>query len=83
MHNCEYSIYKPLGLVSFNFRSVRDSKGWRWYKHPDQLSRFELRQYGGAVTCNLPGCEFLPPMDLQALQRHMEIAHTDRNRTEL
>ena len=71
---------KQLYVIPLLCRSVRDTKGWLWYKHPDQLKEYQLEKWSGEVMCQYKQCKHLPSLDKKAYDMHYLVAHQESDR---
>ncbi|CAC5425734.1 unnamed protein product [Mytilus coruscus] len=60
-------------------RSIQRSKETYLYKRHNELEMHNLTNWKGGTRCNESGCKWLPPMSLEALTRHTEVAHNSNN----
>ncbi|CAC5425735.1 unnamed protein product [Mytilus coruscus] len=60
-------------------RAIKRKKETYLYKRHSELEMHNLTDWKGGTRCVKSGWEWLPPMSLEALTRHTEVAHNSDN----
>lgn len=74
-----HSVLKATGVIilqTFHFRSVRNVKGWLFYKDLTAEDRATFKdKFGGEALYTCPDCDDMSPITARCLNLHHNIVH--------